>query len=240
MKRKSPTKHSGKPKVASTQEFRPMPIAPKGASERKPVIMVSSTVYGIEELLEQIFGILNGAGFTVWMSHKGTVPVDPAKSNFENCLDAVENCDLFLGILTTRYGTGKDDETGGLSIVHREIRQALKRKIPRWFLAHHDLIFARSLIRDLGYKAADQRAKLKLTGGKLIDDLRVIDVYEEVIQAERELRDRRGNWAQPFATPPDANIFVVAQFLRYAEAIDIVKQQPLSALQACAKGRTKL
>ena len=46
-----------------------MPIAPKGANERKPVIMVSSTVYGIEELLEQIFGILNGAGFTVWMSH---------------------------------------------------------------------------------------------------------------------------------------------------------------------------
>ena len=205
-------------------------------SRRKPVIMVSSTVYGIEELLEQIFGILNGAGFTVWMSHKGTVPVDPAKSNFENCLDAVENCDLFLGILTTRYGTGKDDGTGGLSITHREIRKALKRKIPRWFLAHHDLIFARSLIRSLGYKTAEQRAELKLTGGKLIDDLRVIDVYEEVIQAEKKLCDRRGNWAQPFATPPDANIFVVAQFLRYAEAIDIVRRQPLSALQAFAKG----
>jgi hypothetical protein len=98
------------------------------------------------------------------------------------------------------------------------------------------LIFARSLIRDLGYKTAGQRAKLKLTGGKLIDDLRVIDVYEEVIQAEKKLRDRRGNWAQPFATPPDANIFVVAQFLRYAEAIDIVNRQPLSALQAYAIG----
>jgi len=100
-------------------------------------------------------------------------------------------------------------------------------------------IFARSLIRDLGYKTAEQRAGLKLTGGKLIDDLRVIDVYEEVIQAEKKLCDRRGNWAQPFATPPDANIFVVAQFLRYAEAIDIVKRQPLSALQSYAKGGTK-
>lgn len=45
--------------------------------KRKPIIMVSSAVYGIEELLEQIFGILNTADFTVWMSHKGTVPVDP-------------------------------------------------------------------------------------------------------------------------------------------------------------------
>ena len=239
MNPKSPRKHSGKHGGGDAPEHQTFSSAPTILGNRKPVIMISSTVYGIEELLEQIFGILNGAGFTVWMSHKGTVPVDPAKSNFENCLDAVENCDLFLGILTTRYGTGKDDETGGLSIAHREIRGALKRNIPRWFLAHHDLIFARSLIRDLGYRTADQRAKLKLTGGKLIDDLRVIDVYEEVIQAEKKLRDRRGNWAQPFATPPDANIFVVAQFLRYAEAIDIVKQQPLLALQTCAKGGMK-
>jgi hypothetical protein len=82
---------------------------------------VSSAVYGLEELLEQIFGILNGAGFTVWMSHKGTVPVDSQKSNFENCLAAVESCDLFLGILTTRYGNGKDNESGGPSITHQEI-----------------------------------------------------------------------------------------------------------------------
>ena len=52
--------------------------------------MVSSTVYGIEELLEQIFGILNGAGFTVWMSHKGTIPVTSQKSNFENCQRSVK------------------------------------------------------------------------------------------------------------------------------------------------------
>ena len=46
--------------------------------------------------------------------------------------------------------------------------------------------------------------------GIVHDDLRVIDVYEEVIQAEKKLRDRRGNWAQPYATPQDANIFVVS------------------------------
>lgn len=199
--------------------------------------MVSSTVYGIEELLEQIFGILNGAGFTVWMSHKGTVPVDPQKSNFENCLAAVEACDLFLGILTTRYGSGKDPDDGGPSITHQEVTRALKLEKPRWFLAHHDLIFARSLLRELGHKTSADRAKLKLTGKHLVDDLRVIDVYEEVIQAEKKLRDRRGNWAQPFAGPQDANVFVVAQFLRYPEAIQFIKDQPLAALTA--GGRTE-
>jgi hypothetical protein len=204
------------------------PIQP----QRKPVIMVSSTVYGIEELLEQIFGILNGAGFTVWMSHKGTVPVDSQKSNFQNCLAAVEACDLFLGILTTRYGSGKDNDSGGTSITHQEITRALELEKPRWFLAHHDLIFARGLLGDLGHETPAQRAALKLTGKKLVDDLRVIDVYEEVIQAEKKLRDRRGNWAQPYATPQDANIFVVSQFLRYADAVQFIKDQPLAALTA--------
>lgn len=203
--------------------------------KRKPVIMVSSTVYGIEELLEQIFGILNGAGFTVWMSHKGTIPVNSQKSNFENCLAAVEACDLFLGILTTRYGSGKDNESGGPSITHQEITRALELEKPRWFLAHRDLIFARSLLGDLGYETPEQRARLKLTGKKLVDDLRVIDVYDEVIQAEKTLRDRRGNWAQPFATPQDANVFVVSQFLRYADAVQFIRDQPLAALAAQAQ-----
>jgi Domain of unknown function (DUF4062) len=196
--------------------------------ERKPTILISSAVYGIEELLEQVFAILNTAGFTVWMSHKGTVPVDPQRSNFENCLAAVDACDMFLGILTTQYGSGRDAD--GPSITHQEVSRALKLDKPRWFLAHHDLIFARGLLRDLGYKTSAERATLKLAGKRVIDDLRVIDMYEEVIQAEKKLADRRGNWAQPFVESQDATVFVVAQFLRYAEAIDFVRQQPQSAL----------
>jgi hypothetical protein len=73
---------------------------------------------------------------------------------------------------------------------------------------------------------------LKLASKHLVDDLRVIDDYEEVIQAEKKLRDRRGNWAQPFATRQDANVFVISQFLRYADAIQFIKDQPLSALTA--------
>ncbi len=37
--------------------------------------MVSSTVYGIEELLDRIYTLLTDYGYDVWMSHKGTLPV---------------------------------------------------------------------------------------------------------------------------------------------------------------------
>lgn len=206
---------------------------------KAPVIMVSSSVYGIEELLEQIFGILTSQGFTVWMSHKGTVPVDPGKSNFENCLKAVGECDLFLGILTTRYGSGKDKDTGEISITHKEILQALTINKPRWFLAQHDLVYARGLLADLGYKTAAQRKKLSLVSKNLIDDIRVIDIYDAVIQAEKKLKDRVGNWAQPFSTNKDANIFVINQFSRYSEALKFVREQPAHARMIPKGGGTK-
>lgn len=204
--------------------------------ERRPIIMVSSTVDGIEDLLEQIFAILS-VEFTVWMSYKGTVPVDPKKANFENCLDAVRECDMFLGILTTRYGSGKDGSEP--SITHQEVREALKRDIPRWFLAHRDVELAYDLVRNLGHRIpagiSDLNARMerlrKAGRHPVIDDYRVLEMYAEVIQAKKALSERRGNWAQPFATDADGRVFVVAQFLRYSRAIEDVEKGPLSALR---------
>jgi len=72
---------------------------------KKLIIMVSSTVYGIEELLDRIYTLLADYGYEVWISHKGTLPVRSDRTAFENCLAAVEQCDLFLGIITTSYGS---------------------------------------------------------------------------------------------------------------------------------------
>ena len=180
------------------------------------------------------------------MSYKGTIRVNSGKSNFENCLDAVAECDLFLGILTTRYGCGKDVD--GLSITHKEVRAALQRDIPRWFLSHRDVEFAFDLVRNLGFKVPDDVAKLNLMMKELqkmgrlpiIDDYNVLVMYSEVIQAKKDLIERRGNWAQPFFTDRDGQIFVTAQFLRHTQAIEEVKNGPLSALkQISAKGGKK-
>lgn len=71
-------------------------------------VLVSSTVYGNEELLELIYSKFASLGFEVWMSYKGTMPVSSAKTAFQNCLDAVAACDYFLGIINPHYGSGVD------------------------------------------------------------------------------------------------------------------------------------
>lgn len=184
--------------------------------KRKLIVMVSSTVYGIEELLERIHAILSRFGYEVWMSHKGTVPVISTRSAFENCLHAVEQCDLFLGLITTHYGSGKEDATAH-SITHQELLKAIELNKPRWILAHDQVVFARTLLINLGYDNAKKRAKLKLKKNPVVDDLRVIDMYEAAIRHDLQIPDRKGNWVQKFVTADDAQLYASAQFYRYQE-----------------------
>jgi hypothetical protein len=195
-------------------------------SKRKLTIMVSSTVYGIEELLDRIYTLLTEYGYEVWMSHKGTVPVFSKRTAFDNCLEAVEKSDLFLGIITPHYGSGQDkarpDEP---SISHREIQKAIALKKPRWLLAHDHVVFAWSLLKNLGHADKNTRSKLTLRKTPILDDLRVLDVYEEAIVDGVPLAERQGNWVQKFRSTEDASLFVSAQFFRYQEVEQFIKEK---------------
>lgn len=192
---------------------------------KKLKIMVSSSVYGIEELLDRIYTLLTGFDYEVWMSHKGTVPVFSNRTAFENCLAAVEKCDLFLGLITPRYGSGQDKENPDEpSISHREVQKAIVLRKPRWLLAHDHVVFAWSLLKNLGYATKHARRKLTLEKTTIFDDLRVLDLYEEAIINGIPLAERQGNWVQKFRSTDDGSLFVTAQFSRYQEVEEFIKE----------------
>jgi len=196
---------------------------------KKLTVFVSSTVYGIEELLERVYTLLTSFGYEVWMSHKGTVPVRSDRTAFENCLAAVDSCDLFLGIITPHYGSGRDpDKPDEPSITHLEMRRALKRRdLPRWVLAHDHVVFGRSLLKNLGFDGAAGRKKLRLRKSPILDDLRVLDLYEEatIDAGGVPLAERKGNWAQKFRSDEDGALFVTAQFFRYQDVEEFLREQ---------------
>lgn len=186
--------------------------------QRPPLtLMVSSTVYGLEELLEKIYATLTAFGYEVWMSHKGTLPVSSTRTAFENCLHGVAQCDLFLSLITPQYGSGVAGQ-GELSITHQELLKAIELNKPRWVLAHGDVVFARTLLMNLGHDTGEKRAALALKRNKVIDDLRVIDMYEAAIRHDVQVPDRKGNWVQKYVNPDDALLYASAQFFRYQEA----------------------
>lgn len=208
-------------------------------SNSKLTVLVSSTVYGIEELLDRVYTLLTSYGYEVWMSHKGTVPVRSDRTAFENCRAAVEKCDLFLGIITPRYGSGQDSKKPDEpSITHQEMRRAIELKKPRWILAHDHVVFARGLLTNLGFKGKDGRKKLTLKARSILEDLRVLDLYEEAtIDAEDiPLADRDGNWVQKFNNTEDGSLFVGSQFFRYQEVEKFIEENFASGSPLPKKG----
>lgn len=177
---------------------------------RKPIVMVSSSAHQITSLLDQIYGVLEG-DYTVWMSHKHSFPVFSDKSNFDNCLEGVERCDLFLGLITPYYGTGV--LPGELGITHREMLRAIELDKPRWFLAHDHVVFARQILRQFRFcKNNKPRKRFAFHKTTMMDDIRVIDMYEAATRQDVKLDKRTGNWVQPYFSDEDALRFIDTQF----------------------------
>jgi len=201
---------------------------------------VSSTVYGYEEFLESIYALLETFGYDVVMSHKGTVPIDPELSAMNNCLEAVKECDLFLGLILPRYGSGKES-TDGLSITHREALRAIEVNKPRWFLVHEHVAIARQLLEP--YRDETRKPEFKLKPGiefkptAILSDLRVLELYEAAMRHDvSNVAERRGNWVQPYGPDDDARLFATAQFRRYRE----LAERHLPRLKDAVAIRTRL
>ncbi len=141
----------------------------------KVKIMVGSTVYGFEDQLSQIVAQLIRLGYDVICSHYGTIKVNPSLSNLDNCIKAVEECDLFLGIIRPYYET---ENIGEKNITFEEIKRAIELKKTYWFLVHRNVIFARQLLKKMELKSGNE---IIIHDNKFFDK-RCIAMYDYVIQ----------------------------------------------------------
>ena len=190
-------------------------------TKKRKTIMVSSSVYGQEDLLNQIYASLTNLGYEVWMSHKGTIPINAQESSLDNCLRAVQNCDFFLGIITPIYGTTKGKD-GQISATHEEMRKAIELDKPRWFLVDEHVKFVRELFKKIHILKKTTKArktrKYRLERSKIILDtklfnLKSIDLYEEVLQCNRTTSGQTEvKWVQPYSRVEEALLYVTSQF----------------------------
>lgn len=178
----------------------------KAEFEKKVKIMVGSTVYGFEDQLSQIVAQLNTLGYDVLNSHYGSIKVNPNLSNLDNCLKAVDECDLFLGIIRPYCGTGN---IGEKNITFEEIKEAIRLRKPYWFLVHRDVVYTRLLLKKMKLKSGDE---VMFTDNRLFDKLS-IEMYEYVIKNHIPVTLRNGNWAQEFYRLDEMMVYINAQFI---------------------------
>lgn len=109
-------------------------------------VMISSSVNGYEAMLRLIEKRIEGHGYDIIMSMNGKIKVNPHLGNYANCLKAVEDCDVFFGIIRTDCGTGRDGES---SITFEEFKYARKLGKPCWFIIDSKVKIYKSLLRTL-------------------------------------------------------------------------------------------
>jgi len=177
----------------------------KTESEKKVKIMVGSTVYGFEDQLSQIVAQLNTLGYDIMNSHYGSIKVNPNLSNLDNCLKAVDECDLFLGIIRPYCGTGN---IGEKNITFEEIKEVIRLKKPYWFLVHRDVVYTRLLLKKMKLKSGDE---VIFSDNRLFDKLS-IEMYEYVIKNHIPVTLRNGNWAQEFYRLDEMMVYINTQF----------------------------
>ncbi len=184
-------------------------------------VFLASTVYNFQTELNKIYELLDGFGYDVFNSHKGTFSIDSSESNLHNCIEGVNECDVFVGFIRPNYGSGVL-EKGGKSITHLEFETAVDRKIPRFIMADHRVTFTRSLIRkaevdNVGTKIAVNSGNINFYDN-MIMDVRCVQLYEQMIQDKIPPISRKGNWVQEYVTLEDIRLHLDSQF-KYPDRI---------------------
>lgn len=159
--------------------------------------MVASTVYQNRDLLLQICGVLNNYGYQVINSEFGTLHPPLGMNNVDACLAAVQECDIFFGIINPNYSTG---------ITHQEFQRAIELDKPRRFIAHSFVTFSRKLLAQYMYngKAKTPRKGFKFRPTSVMDSVRVIDMYNDAIQNNLRYEERKYHWVQEFFRADEA------------------------------------
>lgn len=198
-------------------------------------VMVSSSVRGNEQLLERISAILS-TDYNVWMSHEGTVFVNSRVSNFANCLTAVAECDVFLGIITGYYGSGRAQRSAP-SITHLEMRKAVELNKLRHLFAHKSIEVARELLKP--YRLPPEKGPFHKVNKRrydliewprngIISDLQVLDLYDEMMRLDiKDVDARTGNWVQPYANDEAILKSISAQFEDVKRIRKLVRESKL-------------
>jgi len=192
-------------------------------------VFVSSTVYDFETQLTDVFAMLDSIGYEVYMSKKGTIPLDSTLNTFVNCVEAVEECDVFLCFIRPLLGSGiyKGEEK---SVTEQEIDAAIACGMPRFVMADYRVEYAHKFLSMMHLepesippvivKNEEENGEKKEyhIPNNLIHP-HAVRMYRTAVRRQvRPESDRTGNWVQPFRMVSeyselnDIRTFIEAQF----------------------------
>jgi len=106
-----------------------------------PKVFVSSTCYDLAEERAQLERFIVSYGFQSILSEYSDVFYDPDEHTHNACVKEIAHCDLFILIISGRFG-GKHIDGSGESITQAEYNEARRLKIPIFSFVKSDVLNA--------------------------------------------------------------------------------------------------
>ncbi|TOB56703.1 DUF4062 domain-containing protein, partial [Vibrio parahaemolyticus] len=106
-----------------------------------PKVFVSSTCYDLAEERSQLERFIYSYGFQPILSEYSGVYYDPDEHTHEACVSEVKNADIFILIISGRFG-GQHIDGKGESITQAEYNEARKLSIPIFAFVKSDVLQA--------------------------------------------------------------------------------------------------
>lgn len=150
--------------------------------------MISSTIQDFKDARKILKEILTTAGYKVLISEDGSIIADPNEETYENCFKAIEQSDIVIFLIGSRYGS-LYDESSGVSITRQEYRHAKALGRQRFMFVDSGVWAARSVYR------AYKKKGLPFVESPVVSDSRVVDFIDEV--------DEERKWIHQFEDVSD-------------------------------------
>ncbi|MBQ4891754.1 DUF4062 domain-containing protein [Shewanella sp. MMG014] len=112
-----------------------------------PKVFVSSTCYDLAEERSQLERFIISYGFQPILSEYSDVFYDPDEHTHNACVKEVAHCDLFILIISGRFG-GKHIDGDGESITQAEYNEARRLKIPIFSFVKNDVLNAQLYFKE--------------------------------------------------------------------------------------------
>lgn len=169
-------------------------------------IFVSSTCYDLSQIRDDLKRCIIELGHNPILSELKDFPVDPMKSNSENCINAINSeADIFVLIIGNRYGSVLET---GKSITNTEFIAALAKGIPIYTFS------LKSMTSILPLWERNPNADYS----NIVDNDKVFEFLADV-------RNKRGLWNFEFERAQDITDILKAQLSNLFHEALIVKRK---------------
>ncbi|ANP83876.1 hypothetical protein BAQ53_24430 [Bacillus sp. B25(2016b)] len=177
--------------------------------DNRPTVFISSTISDFADLRSALGYYLEKSGYRVYMSETTTFPVNPNKSNFEQCFELIDKSQYYILLIGNKRGSWYKD--GISTITQEEFRYARNK-----FEQTGDISLLTFIRSDVWSIINEYKRSQGINKSGTMEDIEFTTTFiDEITKDEDYIKAQKQDQSYPKGT-------WVSRFSRFSDIIDVM------------------